>query len=372
MPQPPLRPGRRTRRRRRRARSVPGARRCVAHRRARRDRAAARSERCRQDHAAAVVCRACSPVERGAGPSSASIWRRNATSVRPHVGLLGHQNGLYLDLTVARERPVLGRDRRRDRRRDRGRDGADGRRGSSRRRAGPQAVGRPEAPHVTGLPGRPPSAGLAARRAACRARRRGRDELDDTLRAGRRRRCHDPRRQSRARTGRIAGDSHRRGRRWAGACTTPARDPIGISLGTAIHEYLADRPADRGKDLRIERRSRVVTNQVLPFAGITMVIFAFALDADSVLDAVAPGLVWLATMFSLLVLVQRSFAVETDDGALDAMRVAGVDARAIYLGKAIGLGVATPGARSAAAVRCGDPLRPDDRPSAALCSSSRL
>ena len=93
------------------------------------------------------------------------------------------------------------------------------------------------------------------------------------------------------------------------------------------------------KDLRVERRSRVVTNQVVPFAGITMVIFAFALDADSVLQRVAPGLVWLATMFSLLVLVQRSFAIETDDGALDAMRVAGVEPRAIYLGKAMALAV---------------------------------
>ncbi len=94
------------------------------------------------------------------------------------------------------------------------------------------------------------------------------------------------------------------------------------------------------KDLRIERRSHVVTSQVLPFAGVTMVIFAFALDANQqVLEQVAPGLVWLATMFSLLVLVQRSFAVEVDDGALDAMRVAGVDARAIFLGKAIGLAV---------------------------------
>ena len=93
------------------------------------------------------------------------------------------------------------------------------------------------------------------------------------------------------------------------------------------------------KDLRIERRSRVITDQVLPFAGVTMVIFAFALDSDAVLERVAPGLVWLATMFSLLVLVQRSFSIETDDGALDAMRVAGVDARAIYLGKAISLGV---------------------------------
>ncbi len=94
------------------------------------------------------------------------------------------------------------------------------------------------------------------------------------------------------------------------------------------------------KDLRIERRSRIVTNQVLPFAGVTMLIFAFALDANQgILETVAPGLVWLATMFSLLVLVQRAFAVENDDGALDAMRVAGIDARAIFLGKLLGLAV---------------------------------
>jgi heme exporter protein B len=94
-----------------------------------------------------------------------------------------------------------------------------------------------------------------------------------------------------------------------------------------------------GKDLRIERRSKVVTNQVLPFAAVTMVMFAFALDASDLLERVAPGLVWLATMFSLLILVQRSFAVEASDGALDALRVAGVDPVAIFWGKSIALAV---------------------------------
>jgi len=91
------------------------------------------------------------------------------------------------------------------------------------------------------------------------------------------------------------------------------------------------------KDLRVEWRSRVVTNQVLPFAALVMVMFAFALDNDTVLTRVAPGLVWLATMFSLLVIVQRAFAVETADGALDALQVAGVRPAGIFLGKAIAL-----------------------------------
>jgi heme exporter protein B len=91
------------------------------------------------------------------------------------------------------------------------------------------------------------------------------------------------------------------------------------------------------KDLRVERRSRVLLNQILPFAGVTMVMFAFALDASNVLERVAPGLVWLATLFSLLVLVQRSFAIEADDGALDTLRVAGVDPVAIFWGKSLAL-----------------------------------
>jgi len=106
-----------------------------------------------------------------------------------------------------------------------------------------------------------------------------------------------------------------------------------------------------GKDLLVEWRSRVALNQVLPFAAIVMVIFAFALDRygalptpggdradDTLLQQVAPGLVWLATLFSLLLLVQRTFAVESEDGALDALRAAGVDAGAMFWGKTLALG----------------------------------
>lgn len=92
-----------------------------------------------------------------------------------------------------------------------------------------------------------------------------------------------------------------------------------------------------GKDLRIEWRSRVVINQVLPFSGLVMVMFALALDDDAMLQRTAGGLVWLATLFSLFMIVQRSYAVDTQDGALDAMRVADVDMQAMFLGKSLAL-----------------------------------
>ena len=99
------------------------------------------------------------------------------------------------------------------------------------------------------------------------------------------------------------------------------------------------------KDLLVEWRSRVALNQVLPFAVVVMVMFAFALDrlpggdgaGDTLLETVAPGLVWLATLFSLMVLVQRTFAVEAEDAALDALRAAGVDAGGLFWGKSLAL-----------------------------------
>ena len=93
------------------------------------------------------------------------------------------------------------------------------------------------------------------------------------------------------------------------------------------------------KDLLIERRSRVLVNQVLPFSGLVMVVFAFALGTGGVLERAAPGLVWLAVLFSSLSTVQRSFGLETADGAMESLRVAGVDPVALFLGKAAALAI---------------------------------
>src|SRR5438094_4738607 len=90
-----------------------------------------------------------------------------------------------------------------------------------------------------------------------------------------------------------------------------------------------------GKDLRIEARSRVATNQVAPFAVLVLVLFAFALDPDrGVLRRASAGLFWVAVLFSALLAVQRSFAVEAADGGRDGLRLSGLDPAGIFLGKA--------------------------------------
>jgi heme exporter protein B len=95
-----------------------------------------------------------------------------------------------------------------------------------------------------------------------------------------------------------------------------------------------------GKDLRIELRSRVTTNQILPFALLVLVLFAFAFDPDTgILRRTVAGLFWISVVFTLVIAVQRAFAVETADGAKDALRLAGLDPAGIFLGKAAALAV---------------------------------
>jgi heme exporter protein B len=94
------------------------------------------------------------------------------------------------------------------------------------------------------------------------------------------------------------------------------------------------------KDLRIETRSRVTVQQILPFGLIVLLLFAFALDPDrGVLQRVAPGLFWVTVLLAALLAVSRSFAIEAENGARDGLRLSGLDPAAIFLGKAAAVAV---------------------------------
>lgn len=97
------------------------------------------------------------------------------------------------------------------------------------------------------------------------------------------------------------------------------------------------------KDLRIERSSRILTTQILPFALMVLILFGFGIDPDrrvveapdrTVLEQVTPGLFWIAVLFSALLALGRSFALEAADGNLDALRLAGLEPAGVFLGKA--------------------------------------
>jgi heme exporter protein B len=89
-----------------------------------------------------------------------------------------------------------------------------------------------------------------------------------------------------------------------------------------------------GKDLRIEARSRIGLNQVAPFAAAVLLLFGLALGPDrQALEPAAAGLFWIAVLLSVVLAVQRSFALESTDSARDGLRLSGLDPAGIFLGK---------------------------------------
>lgn len=107
----------------------------------------------------------------------------------------------------------------------------------------------------------------------------------------------------------------------------------------AAEGLLADAGLIASKDLRLELRSRVALNQVVPFAVLVLFLFAFALDVEGdTLRVATPGLYWVTVLLSALLATQRAFAVEAMDGNRDALRLSGLDPAGIFLGKAVAIG----------------------------------
>jgi len=89
------------------------------------------------------------------------------------------------------------------------------------------------------------------------------------------------------------------------------------------------------KDLRMEVRSRSSVSTVLPFAATMLLAFGFALGPDRLLLVeTAPGLLWLAALFSSVELCHRLYQAEAAGGGLEGLLLSPVDKGAVYFGKA--------------------------------------
>jgi heme exporter protein B len=89
------------------------------------------------------------------------------------------------------------------------------------------------------------------------------------------------------------------------------------------------------KDLAIEFRTRSAFLSAIVFSLLAIAIFYFAWDPTAVASLdLAPGVLWVTFTFSGLLAMHRSFGVEAQDGAFDALLVAPVPREAIFLGKA--------------------------------------
>jgi heme exporter protein B len=100
--------------------------------------------------------------------------------------------------------------------------------------------------------------------------------------------------------------------------------------------YLADVFALARKDVLLELRSRDTLPAMLLFVVSTLVVFHFALPADTS-EIAETGLLWVALLFTALLGLVRAFVAEREQRVLDGLVLAPCDRSAIWLGKGIGV-----------------------------------
>lgn len=91
------------------------------------------------------------------------------------------------------------------------------------------------------------------------------------------------------------------------------------------------------KDLRTELRSRELISSMGLFALLSILVFSFALELDRIARQEAiSGVLWVTVVFASFLGLNRSLAMERDQGNLDAMLIAPIARTTIFFGKLVG------------------------------------
>ncbi|WP_174734942.1 heme exporter protein CcmB [Mesobacillus harenae] len=90
------------------------------------------------------------------------------------------------------------------------------------------------------------------------------------------------------------------------------------------------------KDLSNELKTKQTIGMMVIFSSLVILVFSFAFDpTNNMVKAVIPGLVWLITIFSGILGLNRSFLSEHENDCLTGLRSAPIDPSSIYLGKVL-------------------------------------
>lgn len=91
------------------------------------------------------------------------------------------------------------------------------------------------------------------------------------------------------------------------------------------------------KELSIEAAQRTRMRALLPFALLVLLLFSFAVGPEPrLLSRLAAGFLWLAILFSTVLCLGESMQLERANGALEGLRLLGVNASALFVAKALG------------------------------------
>ena len=100
--------------------------------------------------------------------------------------------------------------------------------------------------------------------------------------------------------------------------------------------YFSDVAVLARKDLRLELRARNTVPAMLIFVIAALVVFHFALPADSS-ELAAKGLLWVAIVFTALLGLARAFVAEREQRLIDGLLLAPCDRSAIWLAKSLSM-----------------------------------
>jgi heme exporter protein B len=87
------------------------------------------------------------------------------------------------------------------------------------------------------------------------------------------------------------------------------------------------------KDLRTELRTLESVPAMVVFAATTFVVFRFGLDRTELAGSLAAGVLLVTILFAALLAINRVFVAEREQGGFDVIRLAPVDATALFAAK---------------------------------------
>lgn len=91
------------------------------------------------------------------------------------------------------------------------------------------------------------------------------------------------------------------------------------------------------KDLRAELRTGETVPAMCLFAVMTLVVFHFAFDRESVEGDLASGILWVTVLFAAVLGINRLFVAEREQGGFDGFLLAPVDRTAMLVAKVVAL-----------------------------------
>jgi heme exporter protein B len=87
------------------------------------------------------------------------------------------------------------------------------------------------------------------------------------------------------------------------------------------------------KDLRTELRTLEAIPAMALFAATTFVVFRFGLDRTELEGSTAAGVLLVTILFAAILAINRVFVAEREQGGFDAIRLAPIDATALWAAK---------------------------------------